>query len=161
MYTIWSKHNEHNSAAKSLGIWSNDVMQPSWAGCDNLYRRHMQALKSNYLLNSAGRCARVLIEARVTPQQWEKKNTRVKLKQSLIIPYSIWEFSPSFLLRIGQRGCERINGTEREEKCCSTSLDLFSCVSSYQHFLVATSGPKIRSQYCSSTHIKMVLWLYS
>ncbi len=37
---IWSKHNEHNSAAKSLGIWSKDVMQPSWAGRDNLHHTH-------------------------------------------------------------------------------------------------------------------------
>lgn len=30
-------HNEHNSAAESLGIWSKDVMQPGWAGHDNLH----------------------------------------------------------------------------------------------------------------------------
>ena len=61
---IRSKHNEHNSAAEGLGIWSKDVMQPSWAGCDNLHHTHTWTLTrprylsihlSIYLLAWSGR----------------------------------------------------------------------------------------------------------
>lgn len=84
-----------------------------------------EALKSNYLLHSAGRCARVFIEARVLLKQWGKSN-QVKLKQGLIILCSGREFSPSsWLVREVVRGLMRL---EKKKVLQFIKLDSFSWV---------------------------------
>lgn len=133
-----------------------------------------EALKSNYLLHSAGRCARVFIEARVLLKQWGKSN-QVKLKQGLIILCSGREFSPSsWLVREVVRGLMRL---EKKKVLQFINLDSFSWVNFFlicvwqdsedfwvggledQHFLVKlnpqSSGEtesKIRSRWCSSSN---------
>lgn len=133
-----------------------------------------EALKSNYLLHSAGRCARVFIEARVLLKQWGKSN-QVKLKQGLIILCSGREFSPSsWLVREVVRGLMRL---EKKKVLQFIKLDSFPWVNFFlicvwqhsedfwvggledQHFLVKlnpqSSGEtesKIRSRWCSSSN---------
>lgn len=120
--TIWSKHNEHNSAAKSLGIWSKDVMQPSWADRDNLHTRSPQIKLS---VTQCWKMCSGLYWSQSATETMGKSN-QVKLKQGLIILCSGREFSPSsWLVREVVRGLMRL---EKKKVLQFIKLDSFSWV---------------------------------